>query len=90
VSAALTADRKTFTMAVLNPSDHPERMRIALGGLHLAGEGRLWRLAPDRVDATVTVGKPPEVVEQQQMLGALPDTVLIPAGSISIFSYEVR
>jgi alpha-N-arabinofuranosidase len=90
VSAAFTADRRTFTMAVLNPSDHPETMRIALAGVRLADAGKLWRLAPDRVDATVTVGKPPEVVEQQQTLGALPETMVIPAGSVSIVSYAVR
>ena len=90
VSAAITQDHKALTIAVINPSEHSQEIRISISGVKLAETGSLWRLAPDRVDAQVSVGKPPEVVENTQTLGALPEKIWVLAGSISILSYSVR
>ena len=90
VSAAITQDHKALTIAVINPSEHSQEIRISISGVNLAENGSLWRLAPDRVDAQVSVGKPPEVVEKTQALGALPEKIWVLAGSISILSYSVR
>ena len=74
VSAALSEDRKTLAIAVLNPSDSEQSIKIAINGAKLASAGKLWRMAPDSIDATVQVDKKPEVQVEEQTLGALPDT----------------
>ena len=53
VSAALSEDRKTLTIAVLNPSDAEQSMKLAISGVKLASAGKLWQMAPDSMDATV-------------------------------------
>jgi alpha-N-arabinofuranosidase len=90
VSAALSEDRKTLTFAVVNPSDSAHDLRLSVQGAKLASSGRMWRMAPAKVDATITVGKETEVqvVEQATPLG--PETISAPPFSITIYSYAVQ
>ncbi len=90
VSAALSEDRKTLTIAVLNPSDSEQNIKIAINGAKLADKGKLWRMAPNSIDATVQVGKKPEVQVEEQTLGALPGTITVRPFSVNIYSYPVQ
>ena len=90
VSAALSEDRKTLSIAVLNPSDSEQSIKLAINGAKLASAGKLWRMAPASIDATVQVDKKPEVQVEEQTLGALPDTVVVRPFSVNIYSYPVQ
>jgi alpha-N-arabinofuranosidase len=90
VSAALSEDHKTMTIAVLNPSDAQQSIHIALNGAKLAATGHLYRMAPDSIDATVAVGKKPEVQVEDQLLGPLPEMVMVRPFSVNIYSYAVE
>jgi alpha-N-arabinofuranosidase len=90
VSAAFSEDRKTLAIAVLNPSDSEQSIRIAINGTKLAGAGKLWRMAPDSIDATVQVDKKPEVQVEEETLGALPDTITARPFTVNIYSYPVK
>lgn len=90
VVAALSEDRKTLAIAVLNPSDAAQSIKIAIKGARLASAGKLWRMAPASIDATVQVDKKPEVQIEEQSLGALPDTVTVRPFSVNIYSYPVQ
>ena len=90
VSAALSEDRKTLAIAVLNPSDSEQSIKIAINGSKLADAGKLWRMAPNSIDATVQVGKKPEVQVEEQTLGAWPDTITVRRFSVNIYSYPVQ
>jgi len=90
VSAALSEDHKTLTVAVLNPSDSKQSMKLAVGGVKLAAKGTLWQMAPSSVDAVVAVGVKPGVAVEEHALGAVPDTIETPPFSISIYSYPLQ
>jgi alpha-N-arabinofuranosidase len=90
VSAALSEDRKTLSIAVLNPSDAEQNIKIAINGAKLGDAGKLWRMAPDSINATVQVDKKPEVQVEEQTLGALPDTITVRPFSVNIYSYPVK
>jgi alpha-N-arabinofuranosidase len=90
VSAALSEDHKTLTFAVLNPSDAKQSMNLAINGAKLASQGKLWQMAPSKLDAVVAVGKTPEVVVEEHSLGVAPDTIDVPPFSISIYSYPMQ
>jgi alpha-N-arabinofuranosidase len=90
VSAALTDDRKTLTFAVLNSSDSEQRLNLWIHGAKLANLGHLWRMAPSTVDATITVGQEPGVEVQEQELTSVPDTMSVPAFSVTIYSFAVQ
>jgi alpha-N-arabinofuranosidase len=90
VSAALSDDHKTLTFAVLNPSDSPQQLKLAINGVKLASQGRLWRMAPSSVDATIIVGQKPGVEVQQQDLTSVPDAMTIPPFSVNVYSFGVQ
>jgi alpha-N-arabinofuranosidase len=87
VSAALSDDRKTLTLAVLNPSDSEQRLKLSINGAKLSNQGHLWRMAPTSVDATITVGQKPEVEVREQDLASVPDTMSVPPFSVSVYSF---
>jgi len=90
LSAALSEDRKTLSIAVLNPSDSQQTISIAMNGAKLARAGKLWRMAPDSIDATVQVDNKPEVQLEEQTLGAFPATITVRPFSVNIYSYPVE
>jgi alpha-N-arabinofuranosidase len=90
VSAALSEDRRVVTIAVLNPSDAKQSMKLAVTGARLASHGTLWQMAPSNVDAVVAVGKTPEVAVEEHQLGSVPETIEVPPFSINIYSYPAQ
>ena len=90
VSAALSEDRKTLAIAVLNPSDVEQNIHLDIHGAALAPAGELWRMAPNSIDATVKAGSPAEVQVEEQSLGALPAMVTLRPFSVNIYSYPVQ
>lgn len=90
VSAALSGDRKTLAIAVLNPSDAEQSIHLDIHGAALASTGKLWRMAPNSIDATVKAGSPAEVQVEEQSLGVLPATVTLRPYSVNIYSYPVQ
>jgi alpha-N-arabinofuranosidase len=90
VSAAVSEDRKTLTIAVLNPSDSEQQLKLTINGVKLASRGRLWRMAPTSIDATITVGQKPGVEVQQEEITSVPDAVTVPPFSVNIYSFVVE
>ena len=90
VSAALSQDRKTLAIAVINPSETGQSLQITILGAKLASTGHLYRMAPDSINATVQVDKKPEVQVEDKSLGALPGTVTVRPFSVNIYSYPVQ
>jgi alpha-N-arabinofuranosidase len=90
VVAAFSEDKKTFTIAVLNPSEAKHSMKLAINGVKLVSVGKMWQMAPSKLDAVVALGKTPEVAVEEHALGALPETIDAPPFSVSIYSYPVQ
>jgi len=90
VNSALSEDRKTLAIAVINPSETEQRVLITVEGAKLASAGKLWRMAPESIDATVQVDKKPEVQVEEQSLGALPATITVRPFSVNIYSYPIQ
>jgi hypothetical protein len=65
-------------------------MKLTINGVKLASAGKMWQMAPAKVDAVVAVGKKPEVAVEEHTLGALPETIEVPPFSVSIYSYPLQ
>jgi alpha-N-arabinofuranosidase len=83
VVAAWTADRRTLTIAVLNPTGVQQPLQLAIAGANLAGQGTLWRLASTRDDAK-------EPVITSATMAEIPATLTLPRFSICIYQLPVR
>jgi len=89
VAAALSNDRKTLTVAVVNPTESAQHLNLSFKGVELTGKGHLWRMAPSSINASIVVGQKPEVQVEAQGLDNMPDTATIPPISVNIYESAV-
>ncbi len=59
ISAALSEDRQTLTVAVVNPTETGQNLDLKFKGVSPSGKGWLWRMAPESLDAAIVVGQKP-------------------------------
>jgi alpha-L-arabinofuranosidase len=89
VAAALSDDEKTLTVAVVNPTERAQQLRMEWRGIQPGLRGTAWRLAPKSVRAANVVGREPEVRIEQ--IDADASTALtVPAISVGIYVFPVR
>jgi len=89
VAAALSDDGKTLTVALVNPTESAQQLRLIFRNVDLTGEGNLWRMAPESLTATIVVGQKAGVEVERHTLDAAPDTVRLPPYSVSIYELAV-
>jgi alpha-N-arabinofuranosidase len=83
VVAAWTADRHTLTVAVLNPTDVEQPLKLNLKGASLTGKGALWRLAPQGTDI-----QNPGITSSP--VASIPDSLMLPPYSINIYELAAQ
>lgn len=90
VAAAWTEDRQALTVAVINPTDSIQTLDLAFEGVELAGDGTLWRMAPESLDARNLVGQEPEVEVEQETVDHIPDRETFAPQSVTIYRLPVK
>jgi alpha-N-arabinofuranosidase len=78
VAAAWTSDRRALTVAVLNPTDTVQSLKLNITGAALSGKGTLWRLA-----STETGGQNPTI--SSVPVDAVPAAITLPRFSVSLY-----
>jgi alpha-N-arabinofuranosidase len=90
VAAALTADKKRLTVAVVNPTENAHDMSLAISGVQLAGSGVLRKIVAPHLDADNEPGKKPVLEVQETRLSEPPANLSVPPLSISLFEFDVK
>lgn len=90
VVAALTLDRKTLTVAIINTTDVDQALDLHFANATLSGRGTQWRMAPTSLLAIRQAGTKSEVEVEQTPIGPMPSAVLIPKFSISIYELPIK
>ena len=83
IVAAWTGDRRTLTVAAVNPTDAEQTLKLNITGANLAGKGTLWRLA-----STETNGQNPRI--SSSPVDSVPSLVTIPQFSINIYELQLK
>jgi alpha-N-arabinofuranosidase len=83
VVSAWTADHRTLTIAVLNPTDVEQRLKLNIIGTTLSGQGTLWQLA-----SADTNGQNPSI--SKSPLDFVPDLPVFSPFSVSIYNLPAR
>jgi alpha-N-arabinofuranosidase len=83
VVAAWTEDRRVLTVAVVNPTDVEQPLKLTITGADLTGQGTLWRLASTEND-----GQNPTIssLPVASVLGVL----TLPRFSVNIYELPVK
>ncbi len=89
VSAALTADRKTLTLSVINPTGEEAMMRLSWKGVKVADSSSSWTIAHKDPMAYNNPGDPPKVIIQQGKVEGASKGVKVGAYSIVLIQLNL-
>ena len=84
--AAWSADRKTLTVGVVNPSLQAVEIPLALRGAKLSGSGRRWQIAGNDPMAYNHPGEPPRVTVEEAPLAGVVDRLSVGPCSVTLFA----
>jgi alpha-N-arabinofuranosidase len=89
VAAALTEDRRTLTLGVVNAMGEPMPLDLAFTGIALNGRGRLWRISGSDPQAYNDANSSPVTIREEgvQDLGA---RIELPPYSVSLYRLDVN
>jgi alpha-N-arabinofuranosidase len=90
VSAALTADSKYLTVAVVNASESARSLGVCLAGAHFAAKGRAWKLEAPGLEAMNHAGKEPGVRIRESEFDATVGELEIGAFGIELYRYALQ
>ena len=90
VVAALSSDRKTLIISVVNPTEEGQEFTHRITGVKLRGSGTLWQIAAPDVNAANEPGKKPAVQIVEIPQKALPEKVQVPPISINVYEFHVE
>ncbi len=88
VSAALTADRRALVVAVVNATEVPQTLELAVSGVHAAGKGRSWKMGA-ALDAANHIGKPVQVAIAEGSFDATAKSLAIAPRGIELYEYAL-
>lgn len=83
VVAAWAKDRRVLTVAVLNPTDGEQSIKLQIHGAVLSGNGTLWRLA-----STEANGQNPDIT--QLPMNSVPESITLPPFSVNIYDLPAK
>jgi alpha-N-arabinofuranosidase len=90
VVAALDGDRTALTVAIVNPTEAPQSIRVAFDNVDLQGRGTKWEIAADDLQARNVAGEEPEVILEEHPLEEVPATLRVAPLSVSLYRFEAR
>jgi len=88
VVAALTADGRALTIAVVNANESAQTVDFNIQGIAL-GKGRMWRMTGDSLNAATGLGRN-EIHITETPLDQAPKTAVIAPIGIEIYEFEKR
>ena len=89
VFAALSADRKTLLVSIVNPTEQSHGLTQTIGGVRLSGRGKLSQIAPSHFDASNKADKEPEVTIVETAQDTVPQNIQAPPFSISLYEFAI-
>jgi len=89
VFAALTADRKFLTVAVVNATNAEQNLDLRVTGARLEGPSTLWLLTGKSLDALNRIGQPPQVVVQESTVPVSSQSITIAPISVDLYRIPV-
>jgi alpha-N-arabinofuranosidase len=90
VVAALSGDRKTFILSVVNPTEDGQELAPQINGVKLRGPGKLWQIAAPSVTAANEPGRKPAVDILEIPQNTLPASLQVPPISINVYEFDIE
>jgi alpha-N-arabinofuranosidase len=89
VLAALSGDRKTFLLSVINPTEEAQEFSPRIAAVKLRGPGKLWQIAAANINTANEPGKKPAVEILEYPQKTLAEKVQVPPISVNVYEFEI-
>ena len=90
VAAALGEDRKTLTVAVVNPTMRNLNVSLDVSGATLTGTGQRWQIAGNDPTAYNEPGKPAAVVVKEDSVSDVADSLPVAPCSVTLYALTLK
>ena len=87
--AALAADRRSLTIAVVNATDSEHTFDLHVTGMSVTGQGKLWQMTAKSLDATNRVGENPQVEVKEISLATASRTISVAPISVNVYQFPI-
>jgi alpha-N-arabinofuranosidase len=89
IVAALSADRKYLTIAVVNATSSAQKFSVQVWGAHITGNATLWQMTGKDLSAANRVGQAPQVEIKETTIGEAPTTLSAAPISVGIYRFPL-
>jgi alpha-N-arabinofuranosidase len=86
--AALSPDRKSLLLSVVNATDSQQTFDLNVAGAHPTGSATLWVMTGPSPDASNHVGQPPQVDIKQSSVAAAKTFTVAPL-TINLYQFPL-
>ena len=90
VAAALSEDRKSLTVAVVNPTESVQNISVRFSGVTLEGKGIKREVAAGDLQARNVAGQEPRVKIVESPLERVPERLEVAPLSVSVYEFKTR
>ncbi|HEV2484924.1 MAG TPA: alpha-L-arabinofuranosidase C-terminal domain-containing protein [Terracidiphilus sp.] len=87
--AALSADHKFLSLAVVNATDSEQKFDLNLSGARLTGSATVWQMTGKDLDAANHVGQTPQVEVKETAIGEAHTTLSVAPISVNVYRFPV-
>ena len=88
--AAWSADRKTLTIGIVNPTRNSANIPVELKGAALKGKGKRWQIGGQDPMAYNDPSEPSRLSIEEQALDQTPATLNVAPCSVTLFAFDVE
>lgn len=88
--AALSSDRQTLTVAVVNPTESPQNIALTINGMSLKDDVQKWEIAADNLQAENVPDQDPQVKIVESSLEAVPSQLDLAPLSVTLFRFQAK
>lgn len=87
LSAALSSDGSTLTVAAINATADTQTVNLSLGGFTAKSSGRLWRLSGTSLTAVNRIGQAPQVSVSEEEFDTRENSLAVAPYSVELRAY---
>ncbi len=90
VAAALSSDRKSLTVAIVNPTESAQKINVTFNHVALQDKGTKWEVAVSDLQTRNTAGQEPQVKIVESPVDRVPDRLEVKPLSVGVYEFKVR
>jgi len=90
VIATLTEDHQTLSIAIVNPTEHEQNLKLSTSGSKLQKKGIRYQIAVPEINVINVPGEDPAITIQESTIETMPSTIVVDPLSITLYEMKLN